>query len=93
MLKGTDKPKATINLAGRAEFALLGARYANYSDQPEGIRVRVMCPSCGAGGAQTLSRVQPKCHICSEDTLMEPACNDHIVCTWREARQYKDLHT
>ena len=68
---------------------LSGARFANYSEQPEGIRVRVMCPKCDAGGAHLLASYQPKCHICLDGTLMKPAGNTYVVCTWSEARQYK----
>ena len=75
--------------ATKNECSLLGAKFANYSEQPEGIRVRVMCPKCGSGGAQTLSSCQPKCHVCADGTLMAPAGNAYVVCTWSEAQQYK----
>lgn len=48
-------------------------------------RVRVMCPVCNTSGGTWLYAYQPKCHVCVEPTLMEPANNSEIVCTWQEA--------
>jgi hypothetical protein len=67
------------------------ARLANYRKSYNGVWVRVMCPKCGAGGAQQISSCQPKCHKCNPDTitvLMEPASNDKIECTWKESVDY-----
>ena len=58
----------------------------NYSEQPGGIRVRVMCPACGTGGAHPISMPQPKCHICDYKVFMQPANNTRIVCTWKYAK-------
>lgn len=60
---------------------------ANWSKQHNGIRVRVLCPSCGFGGAQYIRSVQPKCSQC-ENILMHPANNTEIVCTWKEFKDY-----
>ncbi len=61
---------------------------ANVADTWSGLRVRVLCPICDAGGAQYLSGKQPYCHECEERVLMEPADNTDIVCTWDELQEY-----
>lgn len=45
------------------------------------IRVRVMCPSCGESGSNSIG-YQPKCIPCG--VLMEPASNNRIECGWTE---------
>jgi hypothetical protein len=56
----------------------------------DGIRIRVMCPECNAGGAHYLEMAQPKCHVCEYSVLMEPASNTRIECTWEEA--VREIH-
>lgn len=74
----------------------MGYKDVNYGDRYDGISVKVMCPKCGAGGATWLNNSQPKCHVCKYTTLMEPASNNKIECTWSEAQAYheelKDLY-
>lgn len=50
-----------------------------------GVIIRVVCCNCGEGGAQYMESCQPKCHVCGN--LMQPACNDEIVCDWETARK------
>lgn len=51
-------------------------------------RIRVMCPKCGIGGGQYVNGYHPKCYICDDGTLMHPASNDKVECTWDEFQQY-----
>lgn len=64
----------------------MSAKYVNYTPNFGG-RLRVMCPECGAGGANSLG-YQPKCHICEKTVMMQPASNDKVECTWEEFVQY-----
>ena len=59
----------------------------NYSKQFDGIRIRVMCPECGSGGAHYIDSYQPKCH-CKGSPLMQPASNNQVECTWEEFKIY-----
>lgn len=55
----------------------------NYSRSRD--RLRVICPKCDHSGANSLG-YQPKCHLCG--TLMEPASNNKIECTWQEFQEF-----
>ncbi len=66
----------------------MGFKNANYNLQYDGMRIRVMCSKCEAGGVHYLSMNQPKCHICKDGTLMFPSSNTKIECSWDEARKY-----
>jgi hypothetical protein len=70
----------------------MSANKANYSQHHDGVRVRVVCPECNAGGQTYINLVQPKCHECKDGTLMEPASNTETVCTWKEAVDYSNNH-
>ena len=61
-----------------------GARYANYNIVTKGF-VRVVCPSCGRGGAHRIESYQPACS-CGE--MKHPASNNYIECSWDEFQEY-----
>lgn len=66
----------------------MGAESVNCSYYNDGIRIRVMCPKCGSGGAHYINSYQPKCDRChdsGEEVYMEPASNNKVECTWQEA--------
>lgn len=68
---------------------MMTASKVNYREHADGvIHVRVICPKCNHGGGHPLHMNQPYCHICDDKTLMAPASNFSIECTWEEARDY-----
>jgi hypothetical protein len=69
-------------LSSHALFASSGEHHeqANYRKDMSGkIMVGVICPRCGAGGANPIT-YQPKCLPC--DTLMLPSGNKKAACEW-----------
>lgn len=73
----------------------MGARSVNFSEGMIGNEqtyvLRVICPNCGHGGAQSIRSVQPACDMCSKRDVisyMEPASNDKIECTWSEFKEW-----
>lgn len=63
-------------------------RKVNSSVKSEGISIRVICPTCNAGGSHFYNEGQPGCHKCKDSTKMEPASNDQVECTWAEYGEY-----
>lgn len=78
-----DTEKAVEWLEGQTN-----AEKVNYSKYFNRVRIRVICPVCNTGGAQDIDSYQPKCHVCKEPVLMEPASNNKIECTWQEFINY-----
>jgi len=71
---------------------LEGTRFANCNGHGSGMTTRVMCPDCGSSGGHPVKMQQPYCSHCKDPrVLMEPACNTHIVCTWKELMEYLNL--
>lgn len=66
------------------------AKNVNYRSTSYGVMVAVECPKCKSRGAHSLQSPQPVCHICGMATLMFPASNTGIECTWEDAIVYSN---
>ena len=66
------------------------ARRVNWSVYGDRIRVRVICPTCGSGGAHDLFSYRPKCGENGCTDILKPASNNEVECEWEEIEAHAD---